>query len=135
MSVKVYVPLDAAARSIGADATARAIAEQASARGLEITLVRNGTRGLIWLEPLVELGISDLSLSSYAYFVENADEDHLRNAALAAHELGLPMGVLEVGAAACLDVPGLCLGDVICVGRRDVKNVTATVEESVFGRG
>ena len=55
MSVKVYVPLDAAARSIGADATARAIAEQASARGLEITLVRNGTRGLIWLEPLVEV--------------------------------------------------------------------------------
>jgi hypothetical protein len=66
----------------------------------------------VWLRPFKELGISDLSLSSYAYFVEDADETRLQNAALAAQELELPMAVLEVGAAACLDVPGLCLGDV-----------------------
>jgi hypothetical protein len=65
----------------------------------------------VWLEPFVKLGISDLSLSSYAYFVEDADEERLRNAVLAAQDLGLPAGVLEVGAPAGLDVPGLCLGD------------------------
>jgi hypothetical protein len=79
----------------------------------------------VWLAPFVELGISDLSLSSYAYFVEDADEDCLRNAVLAARELGLPMGVLEVGAAACLDVPGLCLGEdvgeIMCKGRAAVE--------------
>ena len=66
----------------------------------------------VWLEPFVELGIADLSFSSYAYFVEDADEEHLRNAVLAATDLGLPMGVLEVGAPACLDIPGACSGDV-----------------------
>ncbi len=65
----------------------------------------------VWLEPFVALGISDLSLSSYAYFVEGADEEHLRNAMLAAQDLGLPGGVLEVGAPACLDIPGVCLGE------------------------
>jgi len=66
----------------------------------------------VWLRPFKDLGIRDLSLSSYAYFVEDADEEHLRNAVLAAQELELPMLVLEVGAPACLNVPGLCLGDV-----------------------
>jgi len=53
--LKVYVPRDAAARSLGADATAIAIATEAARRGVAIELVRNGSRGLLWLEPLVEL--------------------------------------------------------------------------------
>jgi formate dehydrogenase iron-sulfur subunit len=55
MSVRVYVPRDSAALSVGAEGVARAIASEASARGLDITLVRNGSRGMFWLEPLVEV--------------------------------------------------------------------------------
>jgi formate dehydrogenase iron-sulfur subunit len=55
MSVRVFVPIDAAALSVGAEAVAAAIAREAQARGIEIALVRNGTRGLLWLEPLVEI--------------------------------------------------------------------------------
>jgi formate dehydrogenase iron-sulfur subunit len=55
MSVRVYVPRDSAALSVGAEGVARAIASEASSRGNEITLVRNGSRGLFWLEPLVEV--------------------------------------------------------------------------------
>ena len=55
MSVKVYVPCDAAAVSVGADAVARSIAEEIAARRLNATLVRNGSRGMFWLEPLVEV--------------------------------------------------------------------------------
>ncbi|HTV97635.1 MAG TPA: NADH-ubiquinone oxidoreductase-F iron-sulfur binding region domain-containing protein [Steroidobacteraceae bacterium] len=54
---KIYVPRDAAARSMGADETARAIAAEAARRGLDVTLVRNGSRGLLWLEPMVEAQI------------------------------------------------------------------------------
>ena len=43
-----FVPRDAAARSVGADQ----IAEALEAQGLEV--VRTGSRGLLWLEPLVE---------------------------------------------------------------------------------
>ena len=52
---KVFVPCDAAALSVGADAVARAVSEQIAARHLDVTLVRNGSRGMFWLEPLVEV--------------------------------------------------------------------------------
>ncbi len=55
MSVTVYVPRDAAALSVGAEEVAQAIARAAAARGEQIRLVRNGSRGLFWLEPLVEV--------------------------------------------------------------------------------
>src|SRR5271156_595320 len=58
MRTRIYVPCDAAARSVGSDATARAILAEAKRRGLDIELVRNGSRGLLWLEPLVEVSTS-----------------------------------------------------------------------------
>lgn len=53
--VTVYVPRDSAALALGADDVADAIAREAQARGIAIKLVRNGTRGMLWLEPLVEV--------------------------------------------------------------------------------
>jgi NADH:ubiquinone oxidoreductase, NADH-binding (51 kD) subunit len=53
--VTVYVPCDAAALSVGADPVAGAILAEAEARHLAIRLVRNGSRGMLWLEPLVEV--------------------------------------------------------------------------------
>jgi len=55
VSVTVYVPRDAAAKAMGADVVTAAIAGQAEARGLSVRIVRNGSRGLLWLEPLVEV--------------------------------------------------------------------------------
>ena len=54
-AIRIYVPCDAAALSVGADEVAHAIAAEASPRGVEIELIRNGTRGMLWLEPLVEV--------------------------------------------------------------------------------
>ena len=55
MSIRVYVPIDSSALSLGAEQVARAIRREAEARGIAIELVRNGSRGLFWLEPLVEV--------------------------------------------------------------------------------
>jgi formate dehydrogenase iron-sulfur subunit len=62
-AIIVYVPIDAAALGVGADDTARAIVDEAGRRGLEITLVRNGSRGMLWLEPLVEVEIGGVRLA------------------------------------------------------------------------
>ena len=51
----VFVPLDAAARSVGAEDVATAIVREATVRRHEVRLVRNGSRGMFWLEPLVEV--------------------------------------------------------------------------------
>jgi formate dehydrogenase iron-sulfur subunit len=55
MTIRIYVPRDSAALALGADEVAAAITAEASKRQLDVQLVRNGTRGLLWLEPLVEV--------------------------------------------------------------------------------
>ncbi|MCO5088689.1 MAG: NADH-quinone oxidoreductase subunit NuoF [Methylobacteriaceae bacterium] len=53
--VRIFIPGDAAALSVGADAVARAIRAEASRRGASVDIVRTGSRGMLWLEPLVEV--------------------------------------------------------------------------------
>ncbi|PMS19404.1 formate dehydrogenase [Trinickia dabaoshanensis] len=55
MTTRVYVPCDSSALALGADAIAHAIVQEAKRRSIDIELVRNGSRGLLWLEPLVEV--------------------------------------------------------------------------------
>lgn len=52
MSVKVYIPRDAAALSVGAYDVAEAIKARG---GDDVQIVHNGSRGMLWLEPLVEV--------------------------------------------------------------------------------
>ncbi len=52
---QVFVSLDSAALSMGANEVAQAISDHAAKAGLEVTVVRNGSRGMLWLEPLVEV--------------------------------------------------------------------------------
>jgi formate dehydrogenase iron-sulfur subunit len=55
MSTVVYVPGDAGALSLGAGEVAQAILTEAKRLAADVTLVRNGSRGAYWLEPLVEV--------------------------------------------------------------------------------
>src|SRR5579884_4516942 len=54
-AMKIYVPGDAAAIAMGADGVARAIENQLASRRMDAQVVRNGSRGMFWLEPLVEV--------------------------------------------------------------------------------
>jgi formate dehydrogenase iron-sulfur subunit len=54
-ATKVFVPADTSARSLGADKVADAVRREADRRGAAVELVRNGSRGLYWLEPMVEV--------------------------------------------------------------------------------
>jgi formate dehydrogenase iron-sulfur subunit len=55
MTVTLYVPRDSAALAVGAERVARRIAAEARARHADVRIVRNGSRGLFWLETLVEV--------------------------------------------------------------------------------
>ncbi len=55
MSIRIFVPRDTSAIACGADAVARRIMSEAEDRGFEVVIVRNGSRGLCWLEPLIEV--------------------------------------------------------------------------------
>jgi formate dehydrogenase iron-sulfur subunit len=53
--VTVFVPRDSASLSVGADDVADAIVREAGAHRQPVRVVRNGSRGMLWLEPLVEV--------------------------------------------------------------------------------
>jgi formate dehydrogenase iron-sulfur subunit len=55
MSVTVYIPRDASALSLCAEPVANAVASEAAKRNMDVRVVRNGSRGLYWLEPMVEV--------------------------------------------------------------------------------
>ncbi|MDI1343825.1 MAG: formate dehydrogenase, partial [Pseudolabrys sp.] len=55
MTTRIFVPRDAAARAVGADRVAAAIVAEAKSLGLAIDVVRTGSRGLFWLEPMIEV--------------------------------------------------------------------------------
>ena len=69
MAIRIYVSRDAAAQALGADETAAAL--QAAA-GADIELVRVGSRGMVWLEPLVE--VTDAAGQRIAYGPVMADQ-------------------------------------------------------------
>ncbi|MFM8239194.1 MAG: formate dehydrogenase beta subunit [Actinomycetota bacterium] len=55
MTARIYVPRDSAALSVGADEVAKRLDEVCAARGAVVEIVRNGSRGMLWLEPFVEV--------------------------------------------------------------------------------
>ncbi len=55
MTIKVYVPRDSAAKAVGADDVALAIANEAAKRNVSVQIIRNSSRGMLWLETFVEV--------------------------------------------------------------------------------
>ena len=73
--VRIFVPRETAAISIGADAVALEIARHGKAShkagGSAVELIRNGSRGAAWLEPLVEVEVDGARI---AYGNVNPDD-------------------------------------------------------------
>ena len=62
-AVKIYVPRETASVSVGADEVALKIATVAKSRDIQIELVRNGSWGATWLEPLVEVAVGETRIA------------------------------------------------------------------------
>ena len=55
MSVRIFIPRDSAALAVGAERVVKAFQAEIAARKLDVQIVRNGSRGMHWLEVLVEV--------------------------------------------------------------------------------
>ena len=55
MTMRLFVPHDAGAIAVGADEVALALAQAAAERGVGVEIIRTGSRGLYWLEPMLEV--------------------------------------------------------------------------------
>ncbi len=94
MSVTVWVPRDAGALALGAEATARRILAEAKSTGSDVTLRRNGSRGLYWLEPLVEVETAGGRIA-YGPVAESDVPGLLAQGALAGAAHALRLGNIE----------------------------------------
>jgi formate dehydrogenase iron-sulfur subunit len=55
MTVTLYIPKDSGALALGAEKVAKALRSEIDARGLDARIIRTGSRGMYWLEPMVEV--------------------------------------------------------------------------------
>lgn len=55
MSITFYVPRDSGALALGAEKVAKTLENEITARKLDAKIIRNGSRGMYWLEPMVEV--------------------------------------------------------------------------------
>ena len=62
-AVKIYVPRETTSVSVGADEVALAVAQQAKKSGASIQLIRNGSWGACWLEPLIEVEVDGVRIA------------------------------------------------------------------------
>ncbi len=59
MTTRIYVPRETTASSLGVDLVVEALVAEAARRNLDIAIVRNGSRGACFLEPLIEVDTPD----------------------------------------------------------------------------
>ena len=58
-STKIFIPRDTASISMGGDEVAKKIEKIAQKQKKEVTIIRNGTWGMSWLEPLIEIEVKN----------------------------------------------------------------------------
>jgi formate dehydrogenase iron-sulfur subunit len=93
MSPRIYIPRDAAAVSVGADEVALALEQVAANRGIAIEIIRTGSRGLLWLEPMIEVATGKGRVAFGP--VTSADAASLLDAMLADGPHALRLGLAE----------------------------------------
>ena len=55
MTYKIFIPGDSSSLSLGADKVYQEILNESKKRNIDVEIIRNGSRGLFWLEPMVEV--------------------------------------------------------------------------------
>ncbi len=99
MTTKIYISRDSSALSVGAEKVAIAVAQEAKKRGLDVEIIRNGSRGLYWLETMVEVA-TDKGRVAYGPVKAKEvaslfDADFLNGSSLNAQSHALSLGLTE----------------------------------------
>jgi formate dehydrogenase iron-sulfur subunit len=93
MSLRFFLPCDAGALAVGADEVAAVLQAASERRGLQIDLIRTGSRGMYWLEPMLEI---ETPAGRVAYGpLEPGDIDGVLDAVLGQTAHPLHLGLTE----------------------------------------
>jgi formate dehydrogenase iron-sulfur subunit len=92
VSTRVYIPKDSGALAVGADDVAKALVEAAKRKKVALDIVRTGSRGLYWLEPMIEAATPEGRIAYGPVTVQDVDTliDVLATGGAHAKRLGRP---------------------------------------------
>ena len=122
--MRIHVPCDSAALAVGADEVANALASCCAARGLPAEIVRNSSRGLFWLEPLVEV---ETAAGRFGYGpVTVEDVPALVDAGLGQGGHALALGLVE-------QIPYLARQERLCFARMGVTQPLSLADYEAHG--
>ena len=81
--INIFVPQDTTSLALGSDEIASLLIESMSSRGLDVKLIRNGSRGMFWLEPLLEIesegdrfGFGPVTVSDVSSIIDVLEDSH-----------------------------------------------------------
>ena len=81
--INIFVPQDTTSLALGSDEIASLLIESMSSRGLDVKLIRNGSRGMFWLEPLLEIefegdrfGFGPITMSDVPSIIDVLEDSH-----------------------------------------------------------
>ena len=84
MSTRVFISRDSGALCVGADQVARALYKAFEKRGLDVEVVRTGSRGMYWLEPTIEverpegrIALGNLATLQFQAYAPLAEREYL----------------------------------------------------------
>ena len=95
MTVRIFIPRDSAALAVGAERVVRAFQAEIVSRKLDATIVRNGSRGMHWLEVLVEV---ETPHGRIYHIGDTGFHDGINYRAAAEKHGGFRLGILPIGA-------------------------------------
>ena len=93
MTLQIFISRDAGAIAVGADEVALALEKAARERGTSIEIIRTGSRGLYWLEPMIEVTTPQGRVAFGP--VTEADAPSVLEAMVADSPHGLHLGVTD----------------------------------------
>jgi formate dehydrogenase iron-sulfur subunit len=93
MTLRIFISRDAGAVAVGAEEVALAFGQAAGKRGTGIEIIRTGSRGLYWLEPMVEIATAQGRIAFGP--VSEADVASVLDAMLADGQHKLRLGLTE----------------------------------------
>jgi formate dehydrogenase iron-sulfur subunit len=93
-TIKVYIPRETTASSLGAEQIVQAMTAEAEYRNADIQIVRNGSRGACWLETMIEIE-GDAGRSAYGPVTVNDIPDLFDADFLNAGDHALALGLVE----------------------------------------
>jgi formate dehydrogenase iron-sulfur subunit len=125
MTTKIYIPRDSSAIGMGADSVAKQVLSVSDSLNKDVEVVRNGSRGLVWMEPLLEVE-TESGRKGFANVAVDDVEGLVKSDFTEAGSSDKSVGLVE-------EIPYLKNQERLCFARNGITNPTSIEDYIEYG--